>query len=171
MPPSKYTLTNGHIAHIRFASSEEAPLAVEFMQKLGEFQKMRDAVLITSDQMADLIQNGHGEVIFVEYTGEIKAFAFVCKHASAFIGRCVLYIDAFYVDEALRGHGIGKVLMQFLSQLCVERNYGRMEWCCLDWNTKAWDFYVNLGSKSMDSMTLHRLDEPSLKALGTIPRT
>jgi len=165
MPPNKYTLTNGQTAHIRFATVEEAPLAVEFMQKLGEFQKMRDAILITPEQMASLIQNGHGEVVFVEYAGEIKAFAFVYQHASAFIGRCVLYIDAFYVDETLRGHGIGKTLMQFLAQLCVERQYGRMEWGCLDWNTKAWDFYVNLGSKSVDALTLHRLDEAALKTL------
>lgn len=144
--------------HIRFALAKEAPLLVEFMHKLGEFQKMNATILVTNSEMQEFLEKGDAEAIFLEYNGEIKGFAFFCKHASAFIGKRVLYIDAFYIDESIRNKGAGKAMMQFLANLSLEKKCDRMEWACLDWNKNAWDFYVNLGAQIMDALTLHRLD-------------
>ena len=165
MPIGEYMISEEQAIHIRFATKADAPIAVKYMHKLGEFQKMRDSILITPEQMAHIIEKGDGEVIFAEYKGEIKAFAFFCKHVSAFIGQYVLYIDALYVDEELRGKGAGKIMMQFLAKLCMERKYGRMEWACLDWNTPAWDFYVNMGANPIETLTLLRLDQTSIENL------
>lgn len=151
--------------YIRFACANEASIVVEFMHKLGEFQKMRESILVTQEEMADLLESTDGEAIFLEYKGEIKGFAFFCKHASAFIGKRVLFIDAFYIDEDIRGKGAGKAMMRFLAKISLEKKCGRMEWACLDWNTDAWDFYTGLGSQVMDTLTLHRLNNESLLKL------
>ena len=156
---------NEQAIHIRFATKSEASIAVEFMHKLGEFQKMTNSILVTPEQMTRIIEEGYGEIIFAEYEGKIKAFAFFCQHVSAFIGQYVLYIDALYVDEDVREKGVGKIMMQFLANICLERKYGRMEWACLDWNIGAWDFYVNLGAKPIDTLTLHRLEKDALETL------
>ena len=97
--------------------------------------------------------------------GTPVAFAYFCKHSSAFIGHTCLYIDALYVEENFRKQGIGKQIMQFLAKLCKERGYARMEWGCLDWNTDAWDFYTNLGSVPFEILTIHRLSGESLEKL------
>ena len=154
--------------HIRLASTQEAPIIVEFMHKLGEFQKMREAILVTQDEMYNLLENGDGEAIFLEYDGEIKGFAFFCKHASAFIGKRVLYIDALYIDEDLRGKGAGYAMMCFLAKISLAKKCDRMEWGCLDWNKKAWDFYVGLGAQVMDSLTLHRLNLEAIEKLAAV---
>lgn len=161
-------LENLEKMHIRFVLAHEAPLAVEFMQKLGEFQKMSSSILVTQDEMQNLLEKGDAEAIFLEYDGKIKGFAFFCKHASAFIGKRVLYIDALFIDEDLRGKGAGALMMSFLAKISLEKNCNRMEWACLDWNKEAWDFYIGLDSQVMDTLTLHRLDHEKISKLALI---
>ena len=62
-----------------------------------------------------------------------------------------------------RGRGYGKALLKHLAQLAVERNCGRMEWICLDWNQPALKVYRSIGAKAMDEGTVQRLDEGALK--------
>lgn len=139
------------------ATPDHAGLIVGFMHKLGEFQKMSSAITVTAEKMKELLQNKDGE--------SVLAFAYFCKHSSAFIGHTCLYIDAFYVEENFRKQGIGKQIMRFLAKLCKERGYARMEWGCLDWNAGAWNFYTNLGSVPFETLTIHRLSGESLEKL------
>ena len=62
-----------------------------------------------------------------------------------------------------RGRGYGKALLKYLANLAVERNCGRMEWICLDWNQSALNVYRSIGAIPMDEWTVQRLTEPALK--------
>lgn len=150
---------------LRLANENDAPLIVDFMHKLGEFQKMAASITVTPENMAKLLRDKDGEAVLAFDNDAPIAFAYFCKHSSAFIGQKSLYIDAFYVEEEYRKKGIGKKIMHFLAQLCKERNYARMEWLCLDWNTNAWDFYTHLGATPFETMTLHRLYGENLETL------
>ena len=44
-------------------------------------------------------------------------------------------------------------------------NCGRMEWCCLNWNTPSQEFYKSLGAKPMDEWTTWRLTKEDLARL------
>lgn len=152
---------------LRLATEDDAPLIVDFMHKLGEFQKMPTSITVTPENMAKLLQNKDGEAVLVFDNNKPAAFTYFCQHSSAFIGQTNLYIDAFYIEEEYRKKGIGKKVMQYLAQICKERNYARMEWLCLDWNTNAWDFYLHLGAAPFETMTIHRLYGDNLKKLQT----
>ena len=56
--------------------------------------------------------------------------------------------------------------MQKLAAIALERECGRMEWWCLDWNRPSIDFYKALGAKPMEEWTVYRIDGETLKALG-----
>lgn len=150
---------------LRPAQENDAKLIVDFMKKLGNFQKMPASITVTPENMAKLLRDKDGEAVLAFEEDTPIAFAYFCKHSSAFIGRTSLYIDAFYIEEEYRKKGIGKKIMQYLAQICKERNYARMEWLCLDWNTNAWDFYIHLGATAYDTMTIHRLYGENLKKL------
>ena len=45
-----------------------------------------------------------------------------------------------------------------------ERGCGRMEWTCLDWNTKAQATYERLGATRMSQWLLYRLTRESIHA-------
>jgi len=146
------------LLHVRFALPHEASIIVDYMYKLGKFQNMLDSTSVTQEDMYTLLTEKHGEAIFGEYEGKIVGFTYFCTHSSAFIGKCALYMDAFYVDESVRSKGFGKVMMAFLAKIALDRGFKRLEWACLDWNEGAITFYKNLGSKPIDILTLHRLE-------------
>lgn len=150
---------------LRPATKNDAKLIVDFMHKLGEFQKMPASITVTPENMTKLLRDKDGEAVLAFEEEKPVAFAYFCQHSSAFIGRTSLYIDAFYIEEEYRKKGIGKKIMQYLAQICKERNYARMEWLCLDWNTNAWDFYIHLGATAFDTMTIHRLYGENLEKL------
>lgn len=150
---------------LRLAQENEAAVIVSFMHKLGEFQNMSSAITVTEENMQKLLKEKAGEAVLAFDQEKPVAFAYFCRHSSAFIGQKCLYIDAYFVEEAYRKQGIGKQIMQFIARLCKERNYARMEWGCLDWNTNAWNFYTNLGSVPFEILTIHRLSGENLEKL------
>ena len=48
-------------------------------------------------------------------------------------------------------------MLSFIAKLCVERDCGRFEWSCLDWNRQAIDFYTKIGAVAMEQWTGYRL--------------
>ena len=83
-------------------------------------------------------------------------------HFSTFVGKAGLYLEDLFVFPEYRGKGYGKGLLKALARIAVERNAGRFEWCCLNWNTPSIDFYLSCGAKKMDGWTTFRLDGKEL---------
>ena len=149
---------------LRFASPNDAGLALSFMRRLGSYQKMSDKIIATEDGLHTLLTTKKGEAVFGEYMGDTVAFAYFCQTSSAFIGQSSLYIDGLFVDELMRFKGFGKIMMAFLSKLAIERGCKRLEWACLDWNEPTIEFYKGLGAYSVDGMTIYRFGPDALKA-------
>ena len=70
--------------------------------------------------------------------------------------------------ERRRG-GIGRAVMEHLAALALERGHVRFEWCALDWNEPALDFYAGLGAKRLDDWTMLRLDRDGMERLAAGP--
>ncbi|WP_461205307.1 GNAT family N-acetyltransferase [Clostridium sp. DL1XJH146] len=150
---------------IRFATEEDAALVVDYMRKLGQYQKMLDKITVTEKNMRNILLEKKGEAIFGMLDGEIVTFVYFCHNSSAFIGGTGIYIDGFFVDEEVRTMGIGKKMMEFMSKLSIERGCVRLEWGCLDWNEPAIKFYKKMGAMSVDIMTIYRFNEERLQEI------
>jgi GNAT superfamily N-acetyltransferase len=61
-------------------------------------------------------------------------------------GQHGLYLEDLYITPDARGHGAGKALLQHLARIAMEKDCGRFEWSCLDWNTPSIKFYDSLGA-------------------------
>lgn len=150
---------------IRFAEPKDAALVVEYMKRLGKYQKMLDKITSTKEDIHKLLLENKGEAIFGDYDGKTVAFIYFCNNSSAFIGESGIYIDGFYVDEDMRFKGLGKIMMTFMSHLAVKRGCKRLEWGCLDWNEPSIKFYKNLGADSVDTMTIYRLSADKIEEI------
>ncbi|MFN8833249.1 MAG: GNAT family N-acetyltransferase [Alphaproteobacteria bacterium] len=75
-----------------------------------------------------------------EVDTEPSGFVLFIHNYSTFLCKYVLYIEDLYVREEYRGHGIGKGLLKQVCSLAIERDCGRVEWWCLDWNKPSIDF-------------------------------
>lgn len=148
---------------LRYAKPEDAALVVEYMKKLGAYQKMLDKITATESGIRKLLATQGGEAIFGLYDGEIVGFAYFYQNSSAFTGQSGLYIDGFLIDPAMRGKGLGKIMLSFLSKLTIERGCKRLEWGCLDWNEPTITFYRNMGAYSVDEMTIYRFSPEQLE--------
>jgi GNAT superfamily N-acetyltransferase len=72
-------------------------------------------------------------------------------------------LEDLFVLPRHRGKGYGKKLLCKLAEIAVERNCGRLEWSCLNWNQPSIDFYRSMGAIPMEEWTTYRLTGEALK--------
>ena len=150
----------------RYATKDDAALVLQFIKDIAEYEKMSDQVVNSEELLLDWVfEKKRAEVIFVLEDGKEVGFALFFHNYSTFVGRSGLYLEDLFVQPAYRGKGYGKALLKELARIAVERNCGRMEWTCLDWNKPSIDFYLSLGAHPMDEWTTYRLTEDGIHNL------
>lgn len=150
--------------NIRPAKPDEAGLVLDFIKKLAVYEKCADEVVADESTIYNSLFVEHSaEVVFAEEDKHIIGFALFFHNFSTFVGRKGLYLEDLFILPEKRGKGYGKALLKYLAKLAVERNCGRMEWICLDWNESALKVYRSIGAIPMDEWTVQRLTEPMLK--------
>lgn len=150
----------------RNATEQDCGLILEFIKELAVYEKMLPEVVATEEMLRQVVfEQGRAEVIFALEDDVEVGFALFFHNFSTFVGRSGLYLEDLFVKPAYRGKGYGKALFQKLARIAVERNCGRFEWCCLDWNQPSIDFYRSMGAVAMDEWTTYRLSGQALQDL------
>ncbi len=153
---------------IRFAEKEDSALILQCIKELAEYEKMSDEVSASVEDIAETVfHKKYAEVIICEYEGTPAGFCLFFHNYSTFLGKPGLYIEDLYVKESFRGKGLGKAMLRFMAALALERNCGRLEWWCLDWNKASIDFYISQGAEAMKDWTVYRLSGEELKKAAT----
>ncbi len=148
---------------IRFAEEKDTALILNFIRELADYEHMLDLVVATEDILADnLFKQKKAEVIIGEYQQEPVSFALFFHNFSTFLGKPGIYLEDLYVKPEMRGKGLGTAILSYLARLAKERNCGRFEWWCLDWNKPSIQFYKNIGAQPMDEWTVYRLEGEQL---------
>ena len=150
---------------IRPARPDEAGLVLEFIRKLAVYEKCADDVVADEATIHhSLFVERSAEVVFAEEDGTVVGFALFFHNFSTFVGRKGMYLEDLFILPGKRGLGYGKALLKYVAKRAVERDCGRMEWICLDWNESALDIYRSIGAIPLSDWTVQRLDEQALKA-------
>lgn len=152
--------------NFRFAKRQDVPLILKFICELAEYEKMLDEVVADEAMLEDwLFDKEKAEVIFACLDDKEIGFALFFHNFSTFLGRAGLYLEDLYVLPEYRGNGYGKALLKKLAAIAIERQCGRLEWCCLDWNQPSIDFYLSLGAAPMSDWTTYRITGKTLNDL------
>lgn len=150
---------------IRPAKPEETGLVLEFIKKLAAYEKCSDEVIADEATLyQSLFVEKSAEVVFAEEDGVVIGFALFFHNFSTFVGRKGLYLEDLFIIPEKRGLGYGKAILKYLADIAVERNCGRMEWICIDWNTPSLAFYRSIGAFPLDEWTVQRMTEERVKA-------
>ena len=151
--------------NIRPAQPKETGLVLEFIKKLAAYEKCSDEVVADEATLyQSLFVEKAAEVVFAEEDGVIIGFALFFHNFSTFVGRKGLYLEDLFIIPEKRGLGYGKAILKYLADIAVERNCGRMEWICLDWNAPSLAFYRSIGAFPLDEWTVQRMTEERVKA-------
>ena len=154
---------------IRRAADEDVDTILGFIRELAVYEKMQDEVVATEEMLREwLFEKKIAEVLLAELDGKEVGFALFFHNFSTFLGRGGIYLEDLYVKPEYRGKGVGKALLKKLARITVERDCGRLEWCCLDWNRSSIDFYLSMGAKPMDEWTTYRLTGDTLREFAEV---
>jgi GNAT superfamily N-acetyltransferase len=137
---------------IRSATVADAPLLTTMIHELAEFERLSHEVNLTQD---DIARDGFGatpkfRALIAEWNGQAAGYAVFFEFYSTFQGRPGLFLEDIFVRPDFRKHGVGKGLLAHVAGVARRENYFCVRWEVLDWNTKAIDFYTNLGALFLD---------------------
>lgn len=150
----------------RYAQRKDVHLILQFIKELADYENMLDEVVADEKTLSEWIfDKKKAEVIFASVNGVEIGFALFFHNFSTFLGKAGIYLEDLYVQPEYRGKGYGKAILKELASIAVERNCGRLEWWCLDWNKPSIDFYLSLGAERMSDWTVYRITGDTLKKL------
>lgn len=150
----------------RFAKREDVDKILYFIKELADYEKMLEEVVATPELLEEWIfDKQKAEVIFPVIDGKEIGFALFFHNFSTFVGKAGIYLEDLYIKPEFRGKGYGKATIKELAKIAKERDCGRLEWWCLDWNRKSIDFYLSLGAIPMEEWTTYRVCGDALEKL------
>jgi len=143
---------------IRQANPNDVSLILNLIKQLAEYEKLLHEVVATENDIREnVFEKEFAEVLIAEFDNKPAGMALFFYNFSTFVGKPGIYLEDLFVLPEFRGKGIGKDLLLSLIKYAKEKNCGRVEWCVLDWNKPAIDFYKNLGAVSMDEWNVFRV--------------
>ena len=150
----------------RFAKKDDTALILHLIKELASYENMLDEVISDEDTLKEWIfDKQKAEVIFVMEDEKEVGFALFFHNFSTFLGRAGIYLEDLFVLPEFRGRGYGKALLKKLASIALDRDCGRLEWWCLDWNKPSIDFYLSLGAEPMSDWTKYRITRDTLKRM------
>ena len=153
---------------LRFAEEKDVGVVLDFIKELATYEEMLDKVVATKEGLYEaLFVKKAAEVIIGEYEGQPVGFMLFFHNFSTFLGRAGIYLEDLYIKPEVRGQGLGKIFLSYLAKLAKERDCGRLEWWCLDWNKPSIEFYKSLGAQAMEDWTVYRISGEDLENLAS----
>lgn len=143
------------------------PLILDFIRKLGDYERLSHEVVAREEDLEQYIFGEHPVAeVLIGYEGELPVgFALFFHNFSTFLGKPGIYLEDLFVLESHRNKGYGKKMLAHLAALAVERNCGRLEWAVLDWNEPSIEFYKSLGARLMNEWIVNRITGDDLLKL------
>jgi GNAT superfamily N-acetyltransferase len=156
---------------IRPATEADAELIFSLILELATYEKLADAVVGDAETLRhSLFEQRAAEALLLELDGEAVGYAIFFTTFSTFECRSGIWLEDVYVQPEHRRGGIGRAVMEHLAALALERGHVRLDWCALEWNEPALDFYKGLGAIRLDDWRMLRLERDGMRRLSDSAR-
>ncbi|OZE06224.1 GNAT family N-acetyltransferase [Rhodococcus sp. 05-2255-3B1] len=157
---------------IRRATEADVPAVTALVHELAAYEKSSSLCTVRDEQLRSALFGAQPSVFahVAEHEGMVVGCALWFLNFSTWDGVNGIYLEDLYVQPAARGEGLGTALLAALAAECVDRQYTRLSWSVLDWNTPSIGFYRSLGAEPQDEWTTFRLTETALAELATRAR-
>lgn len=141
---------------VRPATSDDVSLIFSFIQKKADFDRQIGAFSSKLQVSEEKIRKTlfrtvpFAYVLFAETLGYPIGFALYEFRYSSFAGQPSIWLDDLYVDEAMRSHGAGIMLMHHLAQIAKQNDCTHLAWTADARNLRGLSFYQRLGAEIIE---------------------
>jgi GNAT superfamily N-acetyltransferase len=152
---------------VRPVTPDDVPELVVMIRELADYERALHEVEVTEEHLHRTLFADQPAVFghLAEVDGEVAGMAVWFLNYSTWLGTHSLYLEDLFVRPAHRGSGAGRLLLQTLAAICVERGYRRLEWWVLDWNESARGFYHAIGAEALTEWIPYRVSGDALTRL------
>lgn len=137
---------------VRPAIIEDAEIIVEFVKKLGTFEKFHEKDMpVTTEMIKHNIFEKEFCKVFIAETNKIPVG--ICTFFftfSAITWKPAIQIEDLFVISEFRRKKVGLKLLKELARFALDNCCEKIEWSCLSWNDSALKFYQSIGSKIIE---------------------
>ena len=128
--------------NIRKAVREDCPRILELVRELALYEKAPQEVTVSPAHFTEsgFSKNPVWWAFVAEVNGRVEGFALYYIRFSTWKGQR-MYLEDFYVNEKIRGKGLGKLLFDALIEEARSRKLNGIQWQVLEWNEPAINFY------------------------------
>ena len=150
---------------VRLATADDAPVLNEMIAAFAAYERLPNHS--TPDSLRNELSRTDKviEAIIAFLDGKPVGFAVFFPTYSTFVAKRGLYLEDIYVKEEFRNRGVATALLKALAKLAMERDYGRVDFTVLLWNTVAIEFFETLGATPTSAWTTYRLSGEWLQKL------
>ncbi|XP_067933593.1 thialysine N-epsilon-acetyltransferase-like [Watersipora subatra] len=134
---------------IRRATKDDCHHIRRLIQELAVFEGMESQVEVSEKTLEnDGFENAPPffHSLLATLDNEVIGYALYYYLYSTNEGGEIFYLEDLYMKEEYRGKGHGKQLFMAVVEEAQKRRSACMQWCVLNWNSKAIDFYKSLGA-------------------------
>ncbi len=97
-----------------------------------------------------LFEKANGlQCLVVEEHQHLIGYATFIKQFSTWDADYYVYLDCLFLDDSVRGQGIGTQLMAMIKEYAVSEHCFTIQWQTPNFNTNAIRFYKKLGAQSL----------------------
>jgi GNAT superfamily N-acetyltransferase len=152
---------------LRYAEEKDSPLIFDLVKGLAAYEHLSGEVSATEENLRRFIfREKKAEALICEYAAQAAGFALFFHTFSTFVGKPGIYIEDIFVKPEFRGKGLGKLLLASVAKIAAQRDCGRLEWACLNWNEPSIAFYKSQGAVPLAEWTTYRLTGQAVRDLG-----
>ncbi len=154
---------------IRPATEADVQLLFDLILELASYEKMADEVVGDAEILRrSLFEERAAEALLLETAdGEAVGYAIFFTTFSTFECRSGIWLEDVYVRPEHRRGGIGRLVMEHLAKLALDRGHVRLDWVALEWNQPALEFYDQLGARRLDDWKMLRLEKDGIRRLAS----
>jgi GNAT superfamily N-acetyltransferase len=156
---------------IRAAEERDTRVLLRLIRELAEYEDQADVFALTEPALRSALFGPRplSEAIIAEGAGEPVGFALFFPYFSPYPGVPGLFMELLHVVAERRGQGIGRLLLQQVARIAVERGAGRLEWGVVKANEPAIGFYTRFGATLVDDFMACRLEGDALRRVAGSP--
>jgi GNAT superfamily N-acetyltransferase len=152
---------------IRRATPGDAAAITAMIHDLAHFERAPEQCTVVEAQISSALFGDSTTLRahVAEVDGEVAAMALWFLNFSTWDGVEGIHLEDLFVRPQFRRLGLARRLLGALAKECVDRNYTRLAWAVLNWNTDAIALYQAVGGQPQSEWTTYRVSGPELAEL------